>query len=98
MQRNLLSLVALAVVGLAVPTARGATIYVNTAAVGLNNGTSWTNAFPTLQGALAIAAPGDEVWVAGGTYHPAPRPTAPSQGRDASFALKSNVSIYGGFA
>lgn len=67
-------------------------IYVNQAATGLNNGTSWTNAYTDLQGALSAASSGDSIWVAKGTY----KPTSGSD-RTATFALKKGVSLYGGF-
>ncbi|MDR1779112.1 MAG: hypothetical protein LBR50_00080 [Tannerella sp.] len=35
-----------------------------------HNGTSWDNAFPTLQQALALASQGDFIWVADGVYSP----------------------------
>ncbi|MDR1779810.1 MAG: IgGFc-binding protein, partial [Tannerella sp.] len=35
-----------------------------------HNGTSWSNAFPTIQQALALASQGDYIWVADGTYSP----------------------------
>jgi len=61
---------------------------------GLNDGTSWENAFTTLQDALAVAEPSDEIWVAKGTY----RPDVRDGSRAATFQLKSGVEIYGGFA
>lgn len=67
-------------------------IYVNRAATGLGNGTSWTNAYTDLQDALSSASSGDSIWVAKGTY----RPTGGSD-RIATFALKQGVSLYGGF-
>ncbi|MGB3637584.1 MAG: DUF4347 domain-containing protein, partial [Rivularia sp. (in: cyanobacteria)] len=67
------------------------TIYVNSNATGDNNGSLWANAYTDLQSALAAANSGDQIWVAKGIY----KPGATS---DASFELKDNVAIYGGFA
>ncbi|MFH1109977.1 MAG: hypothetical protein V1790_12410, partial [Planctomycetota bacterium] len=76
-------------------------IYVNAAATGLNNGTSWQNAFTSLQNALAVpTANGTEIWVAKGTYEPAtcsPPCNGSSPERSATFQLKSGVGLYGGF-
>jgi hypothetical protein len=66
--------------------------YVNHATTGTNNGTSWANAFTKLQPALAAAMPGDEIWVAQGTYLP-----TEDTNRDSSFSLPSGVRLYGGF-
>jgi len=60
---------------------------------GLQNGTSWNNAFSTLQPALAAAQSGDMIWVAAGTY----KPTSTAN-RSASFKLVDGVKLYGGFA
>ncbi len=79
-------------------SAFGGVIYVNHAATGAGTGASWADAYTDLQAAIAAAGSADEVWVARGTYRPAPPPTSPGQGRTASFALKTGVSIYGGFA
>ena len=67
-------------------------IYVNAGAGGANNGTSWTDAFQDLQDALAIAGPGDQVWVAQGIYRPS------NSDRNISFDLANSVEVYGGFA
>ncbi len=68
---------------------------VKAGATGSNNGTSWNNAFTSLQSALTVArnAPGsvDEIWVAAGTYKP-------GASRSDSFKLINGVAIYGGFA
>jgi predicted outer membrane repeat protein len=68
-----------------------AQIYVNHAATGANNGTSWANAYTDLKLAIDNTTSG-EIWVAQGTYYP----TSGSD-RTISFALKNNVEIYGGF-
>lgn len=67
-------------------------IYVNQAATGANNGTSWNDAFTDLQDALAVATPGNEVWVAAGVY----KPTATSD-RYVAFEPPGGVTLLGGF-
>ncbi len=72
--------------------ARASVIYVNAAATGSNNGSSWMDAFTSLQSGLSAAGSGDEIWVAAATY----KPTTTTD-RTISFALKNNVGVYGGF-
>ncbi|MCW5933418.1 MAG: carboxypeptidase regulatory-like domain-containing protein [Fimbriimonadia bacterium] len=50
-----------------------------------NNGNSWAQAKRTITGALSSAVPGDEIWVASGTYNE-------------RITLKTHVGLYGGFA
>lgn len=76
---------------------RPRTILVNPAATGANDGTTWTDAYVSLQSALAeLANPrtggGGEIWVAQGTYKP-------TTGTDvnATFLLTDGVVIIGGF-
>lgn len=65
--------------------------YVDAGAVGLNDGSSWADAYVDLQNALAATTTG-EIWVAQGTYFPGlPGDTL------ASFELKDGVALYGGF-
>lgn len=69
----------------------------------LNNGLesapydSWNTAAVDLQDALAIARPGDEIWIAQGTYYPDQGGGQTLNDRAASFTLKDRVAIYGGF-
>ncbi|MBX3407188.1 MAG: hypothetical protein KF869_10525 [Phycisphaeraceae bacterium] len=69
-------------------------VHVKHDATGAGTGQSWADAFTDLHAALAAAQPGDELWVARGTY----RPAAPGGDRAASFVLKGGVPLYGGFA
>ncbi len=74
------------------------TIFVDIdAASGLNDGSSWTNAFTSLQDALSVAVYGNEIVVAEGTYKPDQGVGITMGTRDAAFALKNGVAIYGGF-
>jgi hypothetical protein len=72
---------------------QGQTIYVNHAATGTNNGTSWTDAYVDLQVALnSIVSSNRTVWIAGGTYRPA------NTGVNATFLIDdANTAVYGGF-
>lgn len=74
--------------------------YVSPTAKGLNNGLNWTDAFTTLQTALAAASTNStisEIWLAEGRYVPTAR-TNPADPRSASFTLRAGVSLRGGFA
>ncbi|MBK9924359.1 MAG: hypothetical protein IPP66_03625 [Anaerolineales bacterium] len=69
------------------------TYYVKWSAMGLNNGSSWTDAYTDLQSALSVASSDDEIWVAAGAYKP-----TTNTDRTISFNLKNGVAVYGGFA
>jgi hypothetical protein len=75
-------------------------IYVNLAATGANNGTSWANAYTSLQTAINAAGAGSQVWVAAGTYKPTSYldPKVTNDPRSRFFLLKGGVSVLGGFA
>src|SRR5437016_5563908 len=51
----------------------------------------WAGAVTDLQAALNASLPGDQVWIAAGTYKP-------QGGQAASFVIPSGVKVYGGFA
>jgi hypothetical protein len=71
-----------------------ATRYVNaTRPDDSGDGLTWGTAHKYLQTALVAAQSGDQIWVAQGTYKPTTSPTD----RSASFIMKENVKIYGGF-
>lgn len=69
----------------------GTVIFVDAVADGAADGRNWTDAYTSLQSALTVAQPGDAIWVAAGVY-------VPGDTRSASFALRDDVAIYGGFA
>ncbi len=75
------------------PAGAQTVIRVDASAAGANDGTSWADAFTGLQDALSAAISGDSIWVAAGTYTPAPA----GGNRAISFALADGIAVYGGF-
>ncbi|HFA48799.1 MAG TPA: hypothetical protein ENJ95_07265 [Bacteroidetes bacterium] len=67
------------------------TIYVK--ANGTGTGTSWSNAAGDLAAVLLNAQPGDQVWVARGTYYP-----TKDRNRSICFTVPTGVKVFGGFA
>ncbi|MBL9121693.1 MAG: hypothetical protein JNL80_17440 [Phycisphaerae bacterium] len=84
------------ILSIAVAGSSGLVTYVDAnLSSGLNNGTSWTNAFRGELGLKsAIAAGAQVIWVADGTYYPGPA-GSPST---TTFNIGPNVMIIGGFA
>lgn len=76
----------------------GAQVYVKHDATGLNNGTSWEDAFVDLDSAINVTSIG-EIWVSAGVYKPSTnlQGKIPSDKRENTFRLKENIAIYGGF-
>lgn len=79
-------------------------LYVNAAATGNNDGTSWQDAFTDLQSAievytLCVTSSSPEIWVAQGTYFPSKdiNQSIPSDSRAATFYFDFDIKIYGGF-
>ena len=74
-------------------------VYVNINATGLNNGSSWQNAYTNLSTAINSTTTG-QIWVAQGTYFPTTdfNGQTPSDARLNTFKLKLNLAIYGGFS
>lgn len=69
----------------------GQIIYVDADAVGSNNGTSWANAYTSLQSALPLATTANQIWVVEGTYKPH------ATDRTVSFNILTGTKLYGGF-
>ena len=63
----------------------------NVNGTGPGDAIDWSNAYEFLEDALAAAGTNDVIWVADGTY-------VPGSVRTASFILKENVTVLGGFA
>jgi len=75
-------------------------VYVNQNATGTNDGTSWTDAYTSLQSALATATSGDKIYVATGTYKPSNQFDFDGGGanvREVTFQIPDGVEVYGGF-
>jgi hypothetical protein len=71
-------------------------LYVNVNASGVQDGSSWTNAFRSLPQALDKAdhcSGISQIWIAGGTYAPFYEVS-----RIDGFVIRGGLSVYGGFA
>jgi len=80
------------------PFAYGKVIYVDDDAVGMNNGSSWADAYNYLQDAISTATAGDDILVAQGIYKPDQGIAVTLGDKRVSFRLKSGVTIKGGYA
>ncbi|MBL4705437.1 MAG: hypothetical protein JKY54_13020, partial [Flavobacteriales bacterium] len=67
-------------------------IYVDDSATGMDNGTSWTDAYTDLQIAMQAATTGDDLWVVASTFYP-----TSGLDRDTTFGFKNQIDLYGGF-
>jgi hypothetical protein len=63
---------------------QGGTIYVTTSGNDASSGTSWAQAMRSITNAMVVAAAGDQIWVASGTY-------------TQLVTMKAGVALYGGF-
>jgi len=73
-------------------------MYVDARATGLQDGSTWPNAFTSLQDALAAAQVGHEIRVAQGVYRPDKGNSVLAGDRTATFVIASGVRVKGGFA
>jgi len=72
-------------------------VYVDQNAVGNDDGSSWANAFLTLQQALDDVIANDTIYVAQGTYIPTVKAGDGTLERDRAFVLQKDVKIFGGY-
>ncbi len=72
-------------------------IFVDSTAMGSNDGTSWLNAYVKLQDALTTSTAGDTIKVARGTYFPDEGIGMVNDDREASFCISSGTVVLGGY-
>jgi chitodextrinase len=94
--KELFAVTVLAVLLNVVSFSLATSVYVDDSAVGSNNGSSWPNAYNYLYDAMAVAMPGDTIFVAEGTY--LPDTSGLTDSREAAFALINGVTLVGGYA
>ncbi|MBV8819446.1 MAG: hypothetical protein JO022_13895, partial [Acidobacteriaceae bacterium] len=90
--RTLLRTTAGFLAAIACSTVAHAVCYVDAAATGAKDGSSWNDAYPSLQAALHDRT-AKEIWVRRGVY----KPTTTSD-QTISFAVSLGTQVYGGFA
>jgi len=71
---------------------QAAIIYVDKDATGNNNGTSWTNAYTSIELAFGNSLVGDKIWIKQGVYKPV------GTARSTTFNIPNGVEVYGSFA
>lgn len=94
-------LIVLVLLSASIVQAQGTIYYVDHNATGSNDGTSWTNAFTTLQSAIAVVAGFEDkgtILIADGTYYPDEGTGQLNNDRRNSFVFPNMVQIYGGYA
>ncbi|MEO1260425.1 MAG: right-handed parallel beta-helix repeat-containing protein [Bacteroidota bacterium] len=69
-----------------------AQVYVKSDATGNSDGTSWDNAYESVDKALANITSG-EIWIAAGTY----KPGGTTPDLNSTFNIAENIALYGGF-
>ncbi len=74
-----------------------AQIYVDAAATGAKNGSSWDDAYTDLQAALDVAADNAEIRVASGTYTPTAAPDGSTNNRNKAFHFNKNLVLKGSY-
>ncbi|WP_020404892.1 PKD domain-containing protein [Gracilimonas tropica] len=78
-----------------------AQIYVDADATGANDGSSWTNAYTSLQDAIDAATGSDQIWIADGIYYPDEGANVTNDDRLSAFTItgeKDGLMIHGGFS
>jgi Viral BACON domain len=86
-------IITLLTISLIISLSLTAQVYVKQDATGLNNGSSWQNAYTNLDTAISRTAAGS-IWVAKGNY----KPSVPAIfGPYTVFAITKKIALYGGF-
>ncbi|MEP4078991.1 choice-of-anchor Q domain-containing protein [Haloferula sp.] len=93
------ALLALAAAALPATSLASTTIYVDaTATTGNEDGSSWADAYLTVQDAIVgLSGPDVEVWIAEGTYYPDEGGGQSDNNRNATFNIPDGVLLIGGF-